>query len=165
MAGDITIDPMTVGHLQQVIAIERDAFASPWSDEVFLHELQGIDVSRSYVALDENRVVGYMIAWFIEEEIHLINIAVAAAERRRKIASKLLLYLIDRALEEDRKLITLEVRASNIAAASLYRSFDFEYFGIRERYYSDNREDAILMALDVEAYRRRRSKKKWEDSA
>jgi ribosomal-protein-alanine N-acetyltransferase len=161
---EIVVDPMNVDHLPQVLAIEKDAFSVPWSNEVFLHELQGIDVSRSFVALDGDRVAGYMIAWFIEDEIHLINIAVDPERQRKGIGSRLMIYLIDLALEEGRKLITLEVRASNISAASLYRSFDFEYIGIRERYYSDNKEDAILMALDVEAYRLRHLKKKWEDS-
>lgn len=161
---DIAIAPMTLEHLPQVLAIERDSFSAPWSNDVFLHELQGIDVSRSFVALSAGRVAGYMIAWFIDVEIHLINIAVAASERRKGIGSFLLLHLIEIALEEGRKLITLEVRASNISAESLYRSFDFEYIGVRERYYSDNKEDAILMALDVEAHRLRRQKDKWEDS-
>ena len=128
-----------------------------------MHELRGIDVSRAFVALSTDRVVGYMIAWFINEEIHLINIAVAASKRRMGIGSLLMLYLIDCAFEEERKLITLEVRASNITAVSLYRSLNFEYLGIRERYYSDNKEDAILMVLDVETHRSRRSKKKWEE--
>lgn len=155
---------MTIQHLPQVLAIERDAFTAPWSNEVFMHELQGIDVSRSFVALLGERVLGYMIAWFIDEEVHLINIAVAKTERRRGIGSLLLIHLIDRSLDEERKLITLEVRASNVSAASLYRSFEFEYIGIRERYYSDNREDAILMALDLDAYRRRERKRRWEES-
>lgn len=161
---EISITPMTVEHLPQVLAIERDVFSAPWSNEVFLHELQGIDVSRAFVALSPDRVVGYMIAWFINEEIHLINIAVAATNRRKGIGSLLMLYLIDCALEEERKLITLEVRASNITAVSLYRSLNFEYLGIRERYYSDNKEDAILMVLDVETHRSQRLKKKREES-
>jgi ribosomal-protein-alanine N-acetyltransferase len=137
-------------------------FTSPWTSEVFLHELQGINVSRSFVALDVDRVVGYMIAWFIEDEIHLINIAVAREEQRKGIGSVLLLHLIEQALEEGRKLITLEVRASNVSAVALYRSFSFEYVGVRERYYSDTKEDAILMMLDVEEYRLRMLKKDWE---
>jgi ribosomal-protein-alanine N-acetyltransferase len=161
---EIAVAPMTVEHLPEVLSIERDSFSTPWSNEVFLYEMQGIDVSRSFVALSAGRVAGYMIAWFVDEEIHLINIAVAVSERQQGIGSLLLLHLIDSALEEGRKLITLEVRASNISAASLYRSFSFEYIGIRERYYSDNKEDAILMALDVEAHRLRRLSTKWEGS-
>jgi ribosomal-protein-alanine N-acetyltransferase len=159
---DIVIMPMAIDHIPQVVDIERKAFTTPWRSEVFLHELHEIEVSRSFVALDGERVVGYMIAWFIEDEIHLINIAVANEEQRKGIGSILLLHLIERAFEEGRKLVTLEVRVSNVAAVALYRSFSFEYVGVRERYYSDNKEDAILMILDVEAYRQRMLKKNWE---
>lgn len=160
---DVVIMPMTIDHIPQVVRIEQRVFASPWRSEVFMHELQGINVSRSFVALDGDRVAGYMIAWFIEDEIHLINIAVAREDQRKGVGSDLLLHLIELALDEGRKLITLEVRAGNIAAVALYRSFSFEYAGMRERYYSDNKEDAILMVLDVDEYRLRILKKDWEE--
>jgi len=162
---EITIDHMRVEHLPEIIEIEKKVFPSPWSEDVFLQELHSISVSRSFVALADGRVVGYEIAWFVEEEIHLVNIAVAPDVQKQGIGSRLLEHLIETGMEEGRKLITLEVRVSNVGAQALYRSFFFETVGIRERYYSDDKEDAVLMALDLEQYRMQRGKKKWKGPA
>jgi ribosomal-protein-alanine N-acetyltransferase len=160
---DVSIGPMEIHHIPQVLAIERTLFTTPWSDLVFLQELQRIDVSRAFVAIKDDTVVGYMVAWFIDEEIHLLNIAVARDMHQKGIGSQLLSHLIDVAVAEARKLITLEVRSSNIGAQALYRSFFFESMGLRKKYYSDNSEDALLMLLDVEKYYLQKRKDKWKE--
>ncbi|NIM20401.1 MAG: ribosomal protein S18-alanine N-acetyltransferase [Candidatus Latescibacteria bacterium] len=147
---------MRVSHLPEVLAIESEVFFTPWTEGMFRQELSRGWVSRVYVALLEERVVGYEIAWFVEDSVHLVNIAVAQSLRRRKIGSVLLENILDEAIGEGKRHVTLEVRKSNRAAQAFYRSFGFELVGIREGYYSDNHEDAVLMTLFLPSYVRKR---------
>jgi ribosomal-protein-alanine acetyltransferase len=151
---DIEIKPMRIRHIPEILKIESRVFALPWSEDMFRFELSRMGVSRLYVALLRNRVVGYEMAWFLEDEVHLINIAVAPEYQHRKIGSRLLEHLIAEATRAGAGSITLEVRKSNRRAQTFYRAFHFEYIGVRDNYYSDNQEDAILLMLDLEAYAR-----------
>lgn len=148
--------PMTDEHVAQVIAIERQVFTTPWTAEMFRQEIRGLFGSQATVALDGDRVVGYQVAWFIEDEVHLVNIAVAPAYQNRGIGRRLLMELIEEALSTDKIIITLEVRASNLTAQAFYRRFFFRTIGVRKGYYSDNREDALLMVMDLQAFAHRR---------
>ncbi len=160
---DIKILPLQVKDIPRILEIERQVFSSPWNEEVFLQELNQIRVSRSFIAVNNNIIAGYVIAWFVADEIHLINIAVDPGYRRKGIGSGLLSFIIKLAEVEGRKLITLEVRLSNTAAQGFYKSFSFHIMGIRKGYYSDNQEDALLMMLDVDEYRRSTQTDKREE--
>ena len=151
----LRIVPMTLSHLNQVLDIEDEVFPSPWKREVFLQELDAAHVSRPYVGLSGDVVVGYFIAWFVHDEVHLVNIAVTDGWQRQGIGSRLLTYLIYLAVTEEKNIITLEVRPSNPNAISFYEAFSFVQVGVRKEYYSDNREDAILMTLNLADYVRR----------
>ena len=154
---NIKLAPMNESHIAPILAIERSVFDSPWTDEMFRQEVRGVFGSHAIVALVDREVAGYQIAWFIEDEVHLVNIAVNADYQGRGVGALLLRELIERALERHMVIITLEVRASNASAQGFYRRFFFKAIGVRKGYYSDNREDALLMALDLTtlAYRRR----------
>jgi ribosomal-protein-alanine N-acetyltransferase len=155
---DVKIVPMNEHHLPEVIAIEQGVFESPWNADMFRQEIYGAFGSVPAVALMEQRVVGYRIAWFVEDEVHLVNIAVDKRHQRLGIGTLLLHQLIDEAASRDMSIMTLEVRASNTAAQEFYRRFLFKAVGIRRGYYSDNREDALLMVLDLaDVVRRRRT--------
>lgn len=136
---------MELSDLEQVLAIENDAFSSPWSHSSFVHELVQNPRALYLVAESDGRVVGYAGMWVIFDEGHITNVAVHSAHRRSGVARKLLAALAEQGafLGVDR--YTLEVRVSNIPAQTLYGSIGFRIAGTRKQYYQDNNEDAWIM--------------------
>lgn len=139
---------MTAADIENVIAIERASFQFPWSTRFFLDELQ-VDCARSILAEVEGRIVGYVLFWFLPEEVDIHNIAVHPDFRRKGIGRLLLEQVVDSARRQERLRVTLDVRFSNAPAQNLYRSFGFVIRGLRKGYYSDNGEDALVMALEL----------------
>jgi [ribosomal protein S18]-alanine N-acetyltransferase len=139
---------MTAADIENVIAIERASFQFPWSTRFFLDELQ-VDCARSILAEVEGRIVGYVLFWFLPEEVDIHNIAVHPDFRRQGIGRLLLEQVVDAARRQARLRVTLDVRFSNAPAQNLYRSFGFVIRGLRKGYYSDNGEDALVMALEL----------------
>lgn len=142
---ELAIEPLEDRHLTDVLRIERELFRAPWSRTMFEQEVEEKWLSRSFVAVVEGSVVGYVIAWFLRGEVHVLNLAVAPSHQRRGIARRLLRHVLDFAEETKSHMITLEVRVSNEAAKQLYASMGFASIGIRRRYYRDNDEDALVM--------------------
>lgn len=139
---------MTSADIENVIAIERASFQFPWSTRFFLDELK-VDCARSILAEMEGRIVGYVLFWFLTEEVDIHNIAVHPDFRRQGIGRLLLEQVVAAARCQDRLRVTLDVRFSNAPAQNLYRSFGFITQGVRKGYYSDNGEDALVMALEL----------------
>ena len=139
---------MTAADIEDVIAIERASFQFPWSTRFFLDELQ-VDCARSILAEVDGRIVGYVLFWFLPEEVDIHNIAVHPDFRRQGIGRLLLEQVVDSARRQERLRVTLDVRFSNAPAQNLYRSFGFVIRGLRKGYYSDNGEDALVMALEL----------------
>jgi ribosomal-protein-alanine N-acetyltransferase len=138
----ITIRPLGYSDLPQVISIERRAFPTPWSLAMFVLELSkpsGVCLA----AVEEQRVVGYLICSRYADVWHLMNVAVDPPARRRGIATALLEEMIVRAGPDAS--YTLEVRPSNAQAIALYERFGFRSAGTRRRYYQDTGEDAVIM--------------------
>lgn len=94
-------------------------------------------------------VVGYAGLWLMVDEAHITTIAVREDRRGQGLGELLLGALADRALELRAAFLTLEVRASNLLAQRLYRKYGFHEVGLRRGYYTDNREDAVLMSTDA----------------
>jgi ribosomal-protein-alanine N-acetyltransferase len=94
---------------------------------------------------DQDHVAGVIGVWFVLDECHLVMIATRLEERRRGAGELMLIGAVDAALARGSRVVTLEVRASNEAARSLYRKYGFQDAGLRKRYYSDNKEDAVIM--------------------
>jgi len=92
-------------------------------------------------------IVGFAGFWFMADEAHITSIAVREIHRRQGIGEMLLIALIDLATQLKANIITLEVRASNLAAQSLYYKYGFVQVGLRRGYYTNNREDGVLMTL------------------
>jgi len=99
-------------------------------------------------ATGRDYIVGFAGFWMMAEEAHLTNIAVRKSYYRRGIGERLLISMIDLALELNARLLTLEVRVSNIAARNLYYKYGFTRGGLRRGYYADNKEDALIMSLE-----------------
>ena len=176
--------------IAQVIAIDREAFPTPWSPVNYQRELQN-RLARYIVACDEEETVGepevkaapekhrpgllskvrqlfnrnrffgpevlpsgkqyikgFAGFWIMAGEAHITNIAVRELYHRQGIGELLLISMIDLAIELNARFLTLEVRASNTAAQNLYYKCGFTQVGLRHGYYSDNREDAVLMSVE-----------------
>ena len=143
---DVTIGVMVESDLDQVGAIERDAFASPWPRESFRHELRN-PRAHNLVARIGTAVIGYVCVWLVAGELKINNVAVRRDCRGRGGGATLLEAVIELARSRGSEEATLEVRPSNLEARALYERFGFREVGRRKRYYPDSGEDAILMTL------------------
>ena len=141
----VSVRRATSADLDIIVEIERHSFSVPWSRETLREEME--ESTRSTVQVAELGAVtaGFMIYWTVVDEIHLLNLAVHPDWRRKGIAAALMHQLMIVARSNNIEDILLEVRVSNRNAQLLYRKFGFRPMGIRERYYSDNGEDAIVM--------------------
>ena len=95
------------------------------------------------------KIVGYVLFWLLPEEVDIHNIAVHSEFRRRGLGQALLKQVVEQAHSRDSISVTLEVRVSNIPAQKLYESVGFVTKGLRKGYYSDDGEDALIMALEL----------------
>jgi ribosomal-protein-alanine N-acetyltransferase len=145
----VVIESMAPADLPEVLAIEGLSFSEPWTEQMFLHELSSREVADLLVArADEGqgpRVVGFLCAWIVGGELHINNVAVHPAYRRRGVASRLLEASVHRARAAGARIAHLEVRASNAAAKALYERYGFKVVGRRRNYYDRPREDAVVM--------------------
>lgn len=125
--------------------VDLECFSIPWSSDAFRREIVQNRIAFYVVAEHEEKIVGYMGFWRIENEAHITNVVVLPEYRRRKVGAKLIEHVMDFAREVGIDAYTLEVRRSNIAAINLYEGLGFEEEGVRPGYYFDNGEDAIIM--------------------
>lgn len=126
-----------------VIASESlDTF---WTEESLKKEVNENKVARYLVAVIDSQIVGFCGAHIILDEAHIINMAVKEGFRNRGIGRDLLSTLLQYASNLGAAYITLEVRAGNAPAKSLYKRLGFEKVGIRKGYY--NGEDGEIMVL------------------
>ena len=140
---------MTVADLGDVHRIEHASFSEPWPDEAYRSEIQVNRLASYLVARVGPDLVAFGGIWLMVDEAHVTTFAVEPGWRRRRIGEALLLALLDVAIARQAREATLEVRLSNVAARRLYEKFGFKPVGIRPRYYSDNREDALIMTTDA----------------
>ncbi len=140
---------MTHADLDQVLAIERESFASPWQREHFEHELHDNRFSVNRVAKHGDAVVGYASVWHLEGELRINNIAIHPDCRRHGLGRWLLAALLAEARDAGCSCATLEVRVSNAAARELYARAGFREVGRRANYYQREAEDAVLMSTDL----------------
>ena len=138
---------MQLADLKEVMEIENQSFRHPWKRAFFLY-----DMNRPHafclVAKEKNRLVGYLIAWKIEDQFHLANIAVHPDQRRKGIGSQLLKTIFEIGKEIKCKNIFLEVRESNISAQDFYRKFGFANTLTQKQYYHDG-EDALILEKEL----------------
>ncbi len=144
----VRIVPMKTEHLDEVAALERECFTTPWSRNMLAEELDNA-LSAFLVALDEtDRVVGYAGLQVVLDEGYITNIAVRSDCRRRGVAGKLL-DVFERFAEGNHlAFLTLEVRASNYAAIALYGRHGYRGAGRRTNYYEHPKEDAVIMTRE-----------------
>ncbi len=142
-----SIGPITKADLPGILAIENESFPDPWSEKLFLEELDG-DTRRLNAALRvDGRLAGYGMGWVVLDEFHLGNIAVAPLLRGKGHGRHLLKHLLDEAVSRGCATASLEVRASNEGAICLYRAFGFREVAMRRGYYGN--EDALVMLAEL----------------
>lgn len=139
------IRPLRYRDLRAVVQIERDAFGTPWPWFEFAFELARSS-SRCLAAVDAEGIAGYVVCSPQDHLLHVRNIAVHPARRRRGIGSALMGTLLNRE-ETDRNQYILDVRESDEGAVVMYERFGFRPAGRRPAFYSDNDEDALIMWL------------------
>lgn len=96
----------------------------------------------------EENIIGYSGMWILADEAHIMSIASGQKYRRQGVGEALLIAIIELAQQHKARIVTLEVRVSNIMAQNLYLKYGFQKTGLRKAYYLDNREDAIIMSTD-----------------
>src|SRR5438876_12182125 len=132
--------------LNAIEEIERASYRTPWSRSMFAGELaKPSSMSLGAFDTEAGQLVGYLIISRYVDAWHVMNIAVSPDERGRGIATMLLERLFELTADDARRGYTLEVRVSNATAIRLYERVGFEARGIRRGYYTDNREDALIM--------------------
>ena len=133
--------------VSRVMEIERECFPNPWHESAYMTELA--NRSAFYlVAHKDSRIVGYAGMWIIMDEAHITTLGVCRECRRTKIGEQLLIALLDEAIRRGARRATLEVRESNTAAQKLYCKYGFSPAAIHRAYYTDNRENAVVMWVD-----------------
>ncbi|MFQ6000770.1 MAG: ribosomal protein S18-alanine N-acetyltransferase [Anaerolineae bacterium] len=169
------VEPMQASDIREVMAIERLSFPTPWPMGAYRFEIRRNPRAYYFVVRPQEEgaapsekprrgllarfrstdqrspIVGYGGFWHSAREAHISTIAVHPRLRRKGIGQLILIAMIEKARSLGADHITLEVRASNLVAQSLYRKYGFQVVGRRRRYYSDNNEDAVVMvAQDID---------------
>jgi ribosomal-protein-alanine N-acetyltransferase len=145
---NLVLRPLVLADLDAVERIERASYPAPWSRSMFAAELAKPSSRLLGAFVEPDGLVGYLVLSRYVDAWHVMNVAVDPRWRRRNIASSLLERLLEETAGDPHRGYTLEVRVSNLGAIHLYERFGFRSRGIRRGYYTDNREDALIMWRD-----------------
>jgi ribosomal-protein-alanine N-acetyltransferase len=139
---------MRLDDLPAIQLIERAAFSAPWPANAYRTELETNKLAHYLVVRVGDEIAGFAGLWLMVDEAHITTFAIAPAWRRNHLGERLLVAILDIALDRQATEATLEVRLSNLPARRLYEKFGFRPVGVRPRYYSDNNEDALIMTTE-----------------
>jgi ribosomal-protein-alanine N-acetyltransferase len=147
---NIELRRLTIADLAAIERIERQSYPTPWSRSMFASELaKTSSICLGAVDTDASEaLVAYLIVSRYADAWHVMNVAVQKDYREHGVATKLLSRLFEVTAGDDRRGYTLEVRVSNGGAIRLYEKLGFVPRGLRRGYYTDNREDALIMWKD-----------------
>ncbi len=147
----VCIEKMEAKHIDAVLEIEKASFPSPWTKAIYTQEV-GQEYSNCFVIIVDDDLAAYISSWSVLDECTINKIACRSDLRRRGYSTMLLNHLINKVCGNSVKYIFIEVRESNDRARAFYKKSGFAKKGIRKSYYSDTKEDAILMSLDIENF-------------
>ncbi|MDC9728274.1 MAG: ribosomal protein S18-alanine N-acetyltransferase [Methyloprofundus sp.] len=143
---------MTKDDLPKVLEIEASGYQFPWSEGLF-HDCLKAGHYGNWVCEDtEDKMIAFCITSIAVGEVNILNLCIAADERKQGLGKKFMQHIIEKAKEKKAESVFLEVRPSNTGAIALYESLEFNEIGVREGYYKcedGTREDAIMMAYTI----------------
>ena len=143
--------PAVESDLNQIVQIERDSFADPWTEESFRRLLGGHSAIFQVIGFPpDKKIAGYVIAFAVGEDAELLNVAVEPTFRGRGLAGQMLDAVLIELSGRGVRTAFLEVRESNRAARALYDSRGFTEIGRRRNYYRRPVEDALVMRRTLE---------------
>jgi len=146
---NVELRKLELRDLTAIETIERQSYPTPWSRSMFASELaKPSSLSLGAFETKQDALVGYLIISRYVDAWHVMNVAIAPERRRLGIARMLLDRLFEVTASDERRGYTLEVRVSNEGAIKLYEGLGFVARGVRRGYYTDNREDALIMWRD-----------------
>ena len=146
---DLTIRGMIAADIPTLLKIERVSFPVPWSAGMFMIQLDLGDETENLVILSGDRIIGYISSWYGYEELHILSIAIAAADRGGEAAAMLLAEAVEKSMEKGCLKAVLEVRVNNCSAIRFYEKHGFTQVGRRKGYYSDSGEDALILEKEI----------------
>lgn len=146
---NIEISLMQESDLDDIYEIERKVYSHPWSINVFRGELSRPDRRIYLVARVNDKIAGYAGLMVVNGEGHITNLAVDVKYRKKRLGTLLAIRIIEMAILKRIHWLTLEVRASNIAAQNLYEKLGFQIIGERKGYYSDGENALIMWTNDI----------------
>ncbi|HNQ63016.1 MAG TPA: ribosomal protein S18-alanine N-acetyltransferase [Syntrophorhabdaceae bacterium] len=140
------IREMMENDLDKVLETERLSFISPWTKNMF-RETYLSPITANFVININESIVGYIMLYSVEDEAHIMNLAIHPDYRRKGYGSNLVAHIIEYSTARDIYNFFLEVREGNVDAQRLYKRFGFEVIGKRKGYYMETKEDALVMHL------------------
>ena len=143
------IIPMNESHVAQVAALEKQCFSDPWSENSVASELEN-PLSLWLIAEEDGAVCGYVGSQTVLDETDMMNIAVHPDCRRKGIAAALITELVSRLKARGSRVLRLEVRESNFSAIALYEALGFTQLGLRQNYYRNPKENALILGKEWE---------------
>ena len=141
------ISLMGLNDLEEAYKIELEVNPSPWKYETFLSSFEV--GHKGLICKNDNQMIGFIIFSSITPEAHILSISVRNEMQSKGIGTLLLKSMLDQCKVMHYKKIFLEVRVSNVKAINFYEKFGFSKDAIRNNYYTDNSEDALLMSLSI----------------
>ncbi|WP_414565331.1 MULTISPECIES: ribosomal protein S18-alanine N-acetyltransferase [unclassified Anabaena] len=146
---DLKLKSLTVDDLSAIIELDQACFGGLWTLEGYQRELDSpnSELLGLFSPLSQSTLLGMGCFWSILEEAHITILAIHPQYHRQGLGQALLYSLLKTASDRGLERATLEVRASNVEAISLYQKFGFKTAGRRRRYYQDNGEDALVLWL------------------
>ncbi len=149
LSSNLKLKSLTSEDLSAILELDQACFGGLWTLEGYQRELDSpnSDLLGIFAPHSSKTLLGMGCFWSILEEAHITIVAVHPQYQRQGLGQALIYALLKTASDRNLELATLEVRASNEAAISLYQKFGFKTAGRRRRYYQDNGEDALILWL------------------
>jgi ribosomal-protein-alanine N-acetyltransferase len=142
----LALQPLTSEYLQDAVALDQRCLGGLWTESGYQREIDSLNSDLLMLSVEPaSTLIGLACAWAILDEAHITLLAVDPDYQRQGLGQLMLWALLRLAQQRQMQWATLEVRASNQAAISLYQKFGFESVGRRPRYYPDNNEDALIL--------------------
>lgn len=141
----VELQPMSLDHLDEVVRIENDMFPTPWTRKAFEYDLSSNQLAHYFVLKKDDKIIGYSGIWLFGHIAHLTTICITREFLNTGLGRWLLLKTMKLGEEMGVARYTLEVRETNTAAIKLYENCGYRKVGVREKYYHEIDEDAVVM--------------------